>query len=357
MKIAFLHMWMGMVDRGSEISVSDLANRLSIKNEVVVFQAGKDKGDKKYKIKTIPMNIDWNRKSSSGTFREKLLIDYWALKVMAFTLKSIPTILKERFDVVVPVNGAWMGFIVRFITFLYGGKMVVTGRAGIGWDDQTNLRSSPDVFVALSSVAKKWAKRINPNVRVVYIPNGIDVSKFSPNGSKAVVGLQKPTILCVSALAPAKRVDLIIKAVSKLKEISLLIVGKGELKSEISKLGKDLLGDRFKLISVPFEKMPSIYRACDVCTNASIPQISFERVLVEAMASGLPVIANNDEIRKEIVGKAGYLVDPLNSNEYASSLRKALNKKWGNLPLNQASKFTLDKTAKSYEDLFRDLLK
>lgn len=357
MKIAFLHMYMGIINRGSEIVTSDLANKLAINNEVTVFQSGKAKGTESYKIKRIPIMLDWKKKSPSGTIWEKLLINYWEMKVMFFTLKAVPFILKEKFNIVIPINGTWMSFIVRFITRLYGGKMIITGHAGMGWDDQINLKSKPDVFVALSPAARRWAENISPKAKIVYISNGIDISKFSPTGPKFKISLKKPIVLCVSALAPAKRVDLIIKAVSKMESASLLVVGDGELKGEVSKFGADLLRGRFKLISVPFEKMPYIYRSCDVFTNSSIPQISFERVIVEAMASGLPIVANKDEIREKIVGKAGYLVDPLNSDKYASLLMKAINKKWGNTPREQASKFTLDRTVESYENLFNKLIR
>src|SRR4030042_3096308 len=151
MKIAFLHMYLGIIDRGSEVFVDELANLLAKNHEVTIFQAGKIKGTQKYKVIKIPTKFDWKKKPSSGTFWEKVLMDYWAIKVMLFTLKIIPMILKEKFDIVIPINGAWMSFLIRITTYLYGGKMVVSGQAGMGWDDQKNLSFNPDAFIALST--------------------------------------------------------------------------------------------------------------------------------------------------------------------------------------------------------------
>ena len=151
--------------------------------------------------------------------------------------------------------------------------------------------------------------------------------------------------------------DLVIRAAAKLKNTSLLIVGKGPLKAELEKLGHKLLGERFKISSFEFKDMPRVYRAADLFTLASPWYRSFEIVLVEAMASGLPVVANKDEIRREIVGRAGVLVDPTNTTAYSIALENALKLRWGKRPVNQAKKLDWDKIALKYEKLFSDLIK
>jgi len=87
----------------------------------------------------------------------------------------------------------------------------------------------------------------------------------------------------------------------------------------------------------------------------SEPYYSFENVLVEAMATGLGVVANNDPIRREIVGKAGILVNPKKVQEYSLSLKKALEADWSDKPRKQAAKFDWDKTAQKYEELIKKL--
>ena len=146
-----------------------------------------------------------------------------------FTLKNILMIFKEKYDVVIPLNSGWQPALIRLTTWLYGGKMVISGQAGCGWDDRNNLWSFPDAFVSLSTVSKRWAKSVNPFVRVATIPNGVDIEKFSKKITPLKLDLPRPIILCVGALEPNKRQELAIKAVANLSKGSLLLVGKGEV--------------------------------------------------------------------------------------------------------------------------------
>jgi len=357
MKIAFLNIYSGLVNRGAETFVEGITSKLSGKNEVYVFQIGKKIGEENHVVKTIPVEINWKKKDSTGTFKRRLFIDYWSIKVLEFTLKLVKDLLKEKFDIVIPLNGGWQPAIVRIVTWLYGGKMVISGHSGMGWDDLNNLWSFPDAFVALSSQAQKWAKKKNPFVKNFYIPNGVDLKKFSENVKDFEVKLKKPIILCVAALTKTKRVDLVIKAVSKIRNASLLIVGDGSEKDYLVSLAEELLKGRCQFLKVPYKNIQRIYKASDLFTIASEAYYSFEIVIVEAMASGLGVIVNDDPIRREIVGDAGLFVDPTNTNEYALALSKALKLDWKEKPGNQAEKFSWDKIAKDYEDLFRKIKK
>lgn len=355
MKIAFLNIYNGVIDRGAETFVKELAQRLSNRHDVFVLQGGEEQDFEKYKVVKVPIKFDWNKKSGVSTLTAFLFLDYWNRLIAIFALKSIPIIWREKFDVVVPVNGGWLPAIMRLITWLYGGKMVISGQSGIGWDDRNNLWCFPNIFVALSTKAKDWAKRVNPLARIEYIPNGVDISKFSPVGKKRKFSLERPIILCVAALTPSKRVELAIESVMKLEKGSLLVVGDGDSRDKIYNLGKKLLGERFQLIKVPYERMPEVYRSADVFTIPSQSFYSFEIVLVEAMATNLPVVANDDPIRREIVGEAGILVDPTDTKAYARALEEALRTNWTNKPRKQAEKFSWDTIAEKYEKLFKDL--
>jgi glycosyltransferase involved in cell wall biosynthesis len=340
MKILFLNIYQGKVDRGLETFVKEVSERLREKNEVDVI------GAKKLPPARTRLPLIW-----------RFYLDRNSLSILFFTFRTIPLILYKRYDVVVPTNGGWQTALVRLATWLYGGKMVVSGQAGLGWDDRNNLWCFPNVFVALSKKAQIWAQKANSKVKTIVIPNGVDINTFVETGKKFEVKLKKPIVLCVSALTKTKRVDLVINAVSKMRNASLLLVGNGELKQEVEQLGRRLLGPRFRLVKIPHERMPEVYRAADVFTLASEPFYAFEIVLTEAMACGLPVVANNDDIRKEIVGDAGLMVDPKDIEEYVNMLKKALNKDWGTKPRRQAEKFNWDMISKRYENLFNLLLK
>lgn len=337
MKIVFLNIYQNSVDRGAETFVKELSKRLSRKHKVEVISS-----DNK-----ITSQKRW-------PFLWRLFLDSDGVKIFFFTLKNIKKIWKEKYDVVIPVNGGWQAALVRIVTWLYGGKMVISGQSGMGWDDINNLWCFPDIFVALSEYASNWAKGMNSFVKIKVIPNGVDTKKFISKGEKFRINLKKPVILCVGALIKQKRIDLAIKAVSKLKNASLLVCGSGELKDEIDKLGKKILRERFKLISVPFEKISSLYRNADLFTLPSEDYQAFEIVLIEAMATNLAVVANDDPIREEIVGSAGLLVDPLDIKKYSLSLDKALKTNWLDKPLKQAKKFDWDIISQKYEELFKE---
>ena len=263
---------------------------------------------------------------------------------------------KSDFDLIIPTDGGWEPALIRLLSWIKRKKMVIVGHSGMGWDDMNNLWSFPDAFIALSTKAKDWAKKINPIVKVIYIPDAVDTSIFNRNGEKRKLKLRKPLVLCVSALEKGKRIDLIIEAVSKTKDVNLLVCGRGELHKKIEKTGHDLLGKRFQLTSFAFSDMPSVYRASDALISASLPYYSFEMVLLEAMACGLPVVTNSDPIRKEIVGNAGILVDVTDANEFSKAIVKIIENNLRDAAVKQAEKFSWDKIISRYSDLFNSLL-
>ncbi len=301
MEIAIINKYQNKVNRGAETFVSELSKRLSKNHQVDILT-----------------------------------------KINFF----------KKYDIVIPTNGRLQVFIVRILTWLTGSKMIVSGQSGVGLDDRLNLYAMPNVFVAISSYALYKSKKINPFVKSVYILNGVDLNTFKGQALKG-----GRTILAVGAFTKEKRHDLIIKAVAKLKDTKLIIAGGGgELKQDIKTLGEKLLGkERFEIIETTNDKMPEIYNKANLLVFPTVPWESFGIVLVEAMASGLPVVATDDPIRREIVGDAGLFVDPTDINKFANTIEKALNTAWGEKPRKQAEKFSWDKIALKYEKLFQKL--
>lgn len=354
MRIAILSFYSGHIERGAETWTHEFANRISKDAyEVTVFQNGKTRKGADYTV--VETGLPVNFKGSH--FGEVFFLDYWSLLIAKFTLKVIPFLWRGKFDIVIPTNGRWQAWLLRILTWLGGAKMVVVGHAGIGKDEIWNLWTMPNVFVALSTRAKEWAKRINPFVRSVYIPNGVDLKKFSPGDTQVKISLPRPIVLFVGALEDGKRPLEAIKAISKLDAGSLLIVGNGSLKHSLEKVGKSLLPGRFAIKSFPYNQMPQVYRAADAFTAPSRSYYSFDIVLLEAMASNLPVVANDDPIRREIIEDTGVLVDPENTQAYAEAIAEVLAHDWGNKPRAQAQKFSWDKVAGQYKDLFDKLVR
>ncbi len=357
MKIAILSFYSGNVERGVENWTFELGNRLTKKHEVTVFQAKEERKKVKYTVITPHIFVNWDNISTTNSALRRFFLDYWSVQIAKFTLKVLPELWKQKYDIVIPTNGGWQVAFIRILTWLRGAKMVVVGHAGLGWDDRNNLWSFPDRFVALSKRAENWAKKVTPFVKTVVIPNGVDLDEFTPKGSVAKLDLPKPIILAVSAFEPGKRLDLTIRAVAGLKKGSLLFIGSGIDEKDLRVLGYQLLGKkRFQLMHVEYKDISKYYRAADIFTLPSWGNEAFGMVYLEAMACGLPVVATDDELRREIVGEAGVLVDPTDTSSYTKALEKALEKKWGYIPRKQAEKFGWEYIVLQYEKLFNELI-
>jgi len=338
LKIAFLSISHGVIERGAETFVSEISKRLiKLGHNVEIISARKPHAQR--------WPVLW-----------RFFLDPQGIQVCLFTLKNLGRIWRKKYDVVIPIDGGWQPAWVRLFPWRDGGKVVISGHSGRGWDDRNNLASFPNAFVAISSHLAGWAKKFNPFVKVEYIPNGVDAKKFTPRGAVFKTKLKRPIILCVAALEKNKRIDLAIQAVSKI-DASLLVVGSGSQKEKLQNLGKKFLGDRFMITKVPFEKMPQVYRAADIFTYPTVPWESFGIVILEAMATGLAVVANNDPIRAEVIGDAWILIDPEDTDGYAAALGKSLKVSWQGKPRKQAEKFSWNKTAQKYEEVFFDLVK
>jgi len=258
-------------------------------------------------------------------------------------------------QILISTNGRLDAILARFWCLFYHAKLIIPGQSGPGIDDRWNLWCFPDTFVALTDFQLYWARKANPFVPIVKIPNGVDLSKFSPLIKPVRINIPRPIILCIAALTPAKRLDLAIKAVSRLKTGSLVLIGEGDQKDQLSDLCQQLLPGRFTITSFPHQHMPAVYAAADLFTFPTVPYESFGIALVEAMASGLPVVATDDPIRREIVGVAGLFVDPADTGAYAAALQKALKINWSKKPRIRAQQYSWSKIASDYDRLFRKL--
>lgn len=141
--------------------------------------------------------------------------------------------------------------------------------------------------------------------KVVVIPNGINVSDFDIQYSKeecrAKLGLplNKNEILFVGNLAPYKRPDVLLKSLpiilGKIPDTKLVFVGSGIMKSELELLSKKLgVEKHIKFAGFVEEGLkPLYYRASDIFVLPSNTTEVFPIVLLEASASGLPIVVSD----------------------------------------------------------------
>jgi len=184
-------------------------------------------------------------------------------------------------------------------------------------------------------------------------PNPIDISNFQ-SAKPIKINLKKPTVLVVGALTKYKNIDLIIKAVSR-TNASLLILGKGEEEVSLRILSKKYLKGRHEFSSSSYKDLPKYFKTADVFCFMPDPQEAFGRVYIEAMASGLPIVAPNDSIRKNIIGSQGFY-SSYDKDDIAKSINQALNT--GRLNYSEElQKFLHTNVVKQIEDQFISLLK
>ena len=159
------------------------------------------------------------------------------------------------------------------------------------------------------------------------IPNGIDPTRFYPGaGDRARLGLpeNRPVVLMVSALDQSKRVLEGMRAVAKIANAFCVVAGDGPLRDEVDRLAVESLAGRFLRATFPHDLMPMLYRSANVFLHTAMHE-SFGNVYIEALASGIPVVAHDDEVTRWIFEDHGYLVDTTAEPILVDTLKVALS--------------------------------
>ena len=196
--------------------------------------------------------------------------------------------------------------------------------------------------------------------RCELIPNGVDCERFSPGPpQRKHFGLpaDKLIVLMVSALIPTKRVEIGVAAVSQIPDAHLVIAGNGPLRHNIETTAAKLLPGRFTLLSVPPDQMPALYRSATVFLHLSKEE-SFGNVFLEAMASGLPVVAHDSPRTRWIVGTDQFLIDTDDKTAIASRIiaaQKAGSEKQ-NERTSRAALYSWDCIGKVYRHFLQELV-
>ena len=151
------------------------------------------------------------------------------------------------------------------------------------------------------------------------ISNGIDFEEFNSKISRLKkFSDDKINILFVGRIEERKGLIYLLKAYQilskKFSNLRLIIVGEGDLKKECQAWAQSQnLKEVYFEGQVRDKELPSYYRSCDIFVSPAIFGESFGIVLLEAMASGAPVVAFANQGYKELLGgKKGekFLVKP-----------------------------------------------
>ena len=164
------------------------------------------------------------------------------------------------------------------------------------------------------------------------IREGVDIQRFRPSLPPVGLPTDGPRILYVGRLDARKGLPVLIQAYAlvrqRVPEARLIVVGKGPLEAQAHSLATKLgVADRISFQGfVPNEILPRYYVSADVYCAPTLGGEAFGIVLLEAMASGIPVIASRITGYNEVVedGKNGLLILPAAPGTLADTITKVL---------------------------------
>ncbi|GAB4193983.1 MAG: glycosyltransferase family 4 protein [Roseiflexaceae bacterium] len=185
-----------------------------------------------------------------------------------------------------------------------------------------------DAVLATSDYCRRAIERHYhvPTERLRIVSSGIDVPRWQALGA-ARGKRDGATILCVARQYPRKHVADLLRAMPAVRKAipnaHAIIVGDGPEHAALRALAEQLnLGDAAVLTgALPDEQLRAMYQRADLFCLPSV-QEGFGIVFLEAMASGLPVVATSAAAMPEVIphGKAGLLVPPGDSPALAEAL-------------------------------------
>ncbi|ODS35025.1 hypothetical protein BEH94_03725 [Candidatus Altiarchaeales archaeon WOR_SM1_SCG] len=180
--------------------------------------------------------------------------------------------------------------------------------------------------IANSKGLKNLALETNPEQDIKIIYNGIDINEFKPAGKND----DTIKILCVSRLIKRKGIEYLIKSVplilNKTKCFKITIVGEGNMEHELKNLANKL--DVSKYIEfrgyVKHNKLPSIYSDSNIFVLPSLNE-GMSNTVLEAMASGLPIITTDTGGTRELIKDNGIIVPMGDSEAIADAIIRLIN--------------------------------
>jgi MMP alpha-(1->4)-mannosyltransferase len=166
-----------------------------------------------------------------------------------------------------------------------------------------------------------------PQDRFNIVPNGIDTNLFFPMPG---VKREKDRIIVTnSADTPLKGLSYLLRAVaqiSKKRKIKLIVIGSPKKKSGIVKLIKELEIENSIFFTGRIDNQQFV-REYAKAALAVVPSVyeGFGLPAGEAMACGVPVISTTGGALPEVVGNAGIVVPPADSDALAKAITKLLD--------------------------------
>lgn len=219
-----------------------------------------------------------------------------------------------------------------------------TGKAQQQW-----YAKHADSVTAVSRYVSDWVADDLGNSAATIIPNGIDLSRFTPKNADT-----DPTlVLFVGRLVDRKHPELVLQMAEENPNLRFLIRGEGHLKDPLAIRAPENLEFVDRLTE---EKLAKLY-ARATAFLAPYEKEGFGMAALESMASGTPVLGLNDGNLPHLLGKeGGMLCKTLNSNAWTDKLDRIRSDDIDVQPRQVAETYSWENIANQYERLYRQIL-
>ncbi len=205
-----------------------------------------------------------------------------------------------------------------------------------------------------------WIPDVADRVSIIY--NGVPLQRFRsalPANKHEIMGgsNQRFVIMFVARFDPAKDHPTLLRAMRKVPNAELLLVGDGDLRLQMQRLSMELgIADRVHFLGRRPD-IPQLLKMADLYVHASNYE-GFGIAAVEAMSAGLPVVASDVPGLGEIVKGAGMLVPPGDDEALAKAINDVLESPTLREQLAAASQqraadFSIERTVDAFIETYK----
>jgi glycosyltransferase involved in cell wall biosynthesis len=189
------------------------------------------------------------------------------------------------------------------------------------------LFSRPHVMiVVLSSFMKTYLQtRHFSTAHMQFIPNGVDVARFSPAPADVAPSVRAQSVVCVAKLCYRKGTDVLLQAwryvQKEFPDARLRLVGKGPIHDQLQRMVQELgIEQTVEFVGLQSDVSPYLRNASIAVLPSRIE--GMPNALLEAMACGLACVATRVSGSEDIIqsGVNGLLVDSENYEAMAQAL-------------------------------------
>ncbi len=225
-----------------------------------------------------------------------------------------------------------------------------------------------DRLIAVSDACVTALRPYFGERRFDIIPNGVDVDLYHPLADEGDRPAGPPRILFMGRFDPRNGLDTLLEAARILmdegREFTLQVVGDGPLRPKYHHQARSLgVWDRIEWLGLLDKERPALYREATVFASPCV-LASFGVVLLEAMASGAPVVcADNIGFRQVIrEGVPGRFVAPHDAAQLARGIGEvlddeALRRDWAERGRREVvERYSWTEVARQVEELYLEVL-